>query len=246
MTKKITALLFHRITKSKTNIWEDVQEEKFKHILELIGNQWLVSPDDKPVHNENWIVTFDDGLESDYNIVYPLLLKKKIKAIFFIIANRIGKPNYLNWDQILEMTKNGLIFGSHGKSHKIMTELSIKEAKDELLCSKNILEEKLNKNIRSFSFPYGYWNKELIITAKEVGYDYIYTSQYGIVSKENNSYLPRNCINSSMNIKDIKKAMKPANCYIFKRHILQVILILIKTLIGKTNYIKLRNLIFKK
>lgn len=244
MNTNITPLLFHGITKNNPNSWEEVKKENFEYVLKIIGKEWLANPSNQNSNKRKWIITFDDGLESDYKTAYPLLLKYKIKGIFFLITDFIGKPNHLNWDQIGEMNENGMIFGSHGKSHKIMTKISHREARHELSYSKEKIETRIKKEINSFSFPYGYWNRDLIQTAEDVGYKYIYTSEYGEISGTKN-YLPRYCINSSMNKNKIQSFLHPNKIDTLKMKTMHNSIKLAKNLIGNRNYKRLRNFIFR-
>ncbi|ETJ22701.1 Polysaccharide deacetylase, partial [human gut metagenome] len=65
-----------------------------------------------------WL-TFDDGVEDFYTIVYPLLKKYKMTATNNIITDftQKEKENVLTFDQIKEMKSAGLTFESHTVNH---------------------------------------------------------------------------------------------------------------------------------
>ncbi|UCE67748.1 MAG: polysaccharide deacetylase family protein [Candidatus Zixiibacteriota bacterium] len=77
----------------------------------------------------------------------------------------------LSSDEVLEMSENGIDFGSHGCSHRILTGLDRDEVKRELIESKRILEEKTGKTISLFSYPNGDFNEEIKKLVREAGYD---------------------------------------------------------------------------
>jgi peptidoglycan/xylan/chitin deacetylase (PgdA/CDA1 family) len=81
-----------------------------------------------------------------------------------------GDNRMLNWDQVIEMTRGGIEFGSHGCSHRILTGLSASEVKEELIHSKKIIEEKLGRIITLFSYPNGDYSAEIQTIVKEAGY----------------------------------------------------------------------------
>lgn len=61
----------------------------------------------------------------------------------------------LTWDQIKEMTENGISFGAHTVSHPILSRISIEIAEREILESKNKIEEQIGKPVTSFAYPFG-------------------------------------------------------------------------------------------
>jgi len=117
-------------------------------------------------------LTFDDGLESDYTIAYPLLKEKNFSATFFIIANITSDPDEINRRflkpyQIKELSEAGFEIGSHSLSHKMLTTLSNEEIEKELKESKELLEKNYNITINSFAYPYGKYNGDIIKLAKK-------------------------------------------------------------------------------
>ncbi len=72
-----------------------------------------------PVKVDSCLLTFDDGYKDNYFIAFPLLKQYKAKATIFINTASIGHdPEYLNWNQIREMYKSGLVdFELHSHRH---------------------------------------------------------------------------------------------------------------------------------
>ncbi len=125
------------------------------------------------------IITFDDGLLDNYTNAYPILKEFGLKAYFFILAGKVGTGGYMNWGQIRELKNSGMIIGSHGVAHRILTELNDAELDYELSESKKMLEDKLGERIDFFSVPRGFYNKKVIAKAKDAGYKAVFTSVYG-------------------------------------------------------------------
>jgi peptidoglycan/xylan/chitin deacetylase (PgdA/CDA1 family) len=76
----------------------------------------------------------------------------------------------LNWDEIEEMRKQGISFGSHTVNHAILTQLPPDEARMEITQSKQMLENKLGEEIDLFAYPNGDWNDDVKEMVKEAGY----------------------------------------------------------------------------
>ena len=115
-------------------------------------------------------ITFDDGYTSDYEKAFPLLLAVGFRADFFLNTARIGKPGYLNWEQIREMQKAGMAFHSHGHSHAVLSILGPTALACELETSRKILEDKLGCSVHFLAAPYGLVNGNVIREAFRVGY----------------------------------------------------------------------------
>lgn len=69
-------------------------------------------------------------------------------------------------NKLEKVLSDGHLIGTHGHSHRILTELSYEEQYNEMLKSKNLLEQALNQPIRWFRPPYGLYNDETFKAAK--------------------------------------------------------------------------------
>lgn len=119
-------------------------------------------------------ITFDDGYKNNYDVAYPILKEFCFKAAIFMVSGRcsdnnnwLGQPNgipimdLLGWDEILEMADYGIEFGAHTLNHPHLPELSLKEAENEIVESKRLLEKHLRKDVLFFDYPYGKESQEL-------------------------------------------------------------------------------------
>lgn len=122
------------------------------------------------------VITFDDGLVDNYTNAYPILKELGLKAGFFVLVSKTGTPGFMDWGQVKELKKEGMSIGSHGMTHRILTELNDADLDYELRESKKVLEEKLACEIEHLSIPRGFCNQRVIAKAKETGYKAIFTS----------------------------------------------------------------------
>ena len=77
-------------------------------------------PPDKVV-----VLTFDDSVRSQYEIVRPILLKYGFGATFFITEGfefTSDKTNYMTWEQIKQLHADGFEIGNHTRDHVGLTE----------------------------------------------------------------------------------------------------------------------------
>jgi len=86
----------------------------------------------------------------------------------------------LSWDEIVEMDKSGICFGSHTDTHQILTAIPANVAHEEMRHSKAILEQMLGKPCRTFAYPNGNWSPEAQQVVQRVGFTRAVTTQRGI------------------------------------------------------------------
>ena len=68
---------------------------------------------EKPV-----ILTFDDGYDDNYTVLYPLLEKYQTKATIFVIGNAMGSIHKMTQAQVYELAASGLVsIQSHTYTH---------------------------------------------------------------------------------------------------------------------------------
>jgi peptidoglycan/xylan/chitin deacetylase (PgdA/CDA1 family) len=128
------------------------------------------------------VLTFDDGLSSHYELVFPALLESECRAIFFATAALINTPGYLTWGQIREMSKAGMTFGSHGLNHIDYSRLDVQTAHRQLRSSRLALEDAISKPVSCFSAPYGFLNRTLIDGANHAGFTTVCSSRPWLAS----------------------------------------------------------------
>ncbi len=123
------------------------------------------------------LLTFDDGEMNNYTVALPLLKEFGFAGHFFLIAKRVGKEGYMGWEHIRQLQSDGMVIGSHGFSHEILTNLLDTQIQEELTASKKYLERNLGLPIESISIPRGFCDDKIIRMAREAGYRYIFMSE---------------------------------------------------------------------
>ena len=106
---------------------------------------------EKPV-----ILTFDDGYDDNYTVLYPLLEKYQTKATIFVIGNAMGSTHKMTQEQVYEMAASGLVsIQSHSWSHKNMAAMGWPARVCELLRSKLALTLACGCVPTAVSYPNG-------------------------------------------------------------------------------------------
>jgi len=76
----------------------------------------------------------------------------------------------LTWEEVMQMNHNGIDFGSHGCSHRIMPALTDAEIQRELRESKRIIEQRLGREIKLFAYPNGNYSNHIREMVQDCGY----------------------------------------------------------------------------
>lgn len=187
------------------------------------------------------LITFDDGDISDYRYAYPILKELGLKGYFFILVSKVGTTGYMGWQQIRKLKDAGMVIGSHGMSHRILTELEDKELTYELSESKKILEKNLEQTVDYFSIPRGFHSKKVINKAKEAGYKAVFTSNPKDTDEFKVGRIP---VKGNWNLEHFITIVN--NGLSFKDKTEELLKNSTKKILGTKNYDRLRTRILKK
>jgi peptidoglycan/xylan/chitin deacetylase (PgdA/CDA1 family) len=196
--REIPIIMYHRFIKhnnekGKSCIYLDIKklENQFK-FLKKQGFETITFADlnDKGLisrleYGKKFIIiTIDDGYEDNYHLLFPLLKKYNFKAVIYMVTG----VNYNKWDvdsiqeskfplmnnsQLIEMVNSGLVeIGGHTLTHPDLRQLANEQLQQEISFNKLQIEKIINKNIISFSYPYGLTNKKTKHVIKKNGYKF--------------------------------------------------------------------------
>ncbi|MCY7351548.1 MAG: polysaccharide deacetylase family protein [Cytophagaceae bacterium] len=129
------------------------------------------------------ILTFDDGYEDNYHLLFPLLKKYGAKAVIYLVSGRQSNE----WDvpegekalplmheaQWQEMLASGLVeFGAHTMTHPDLSAITPEQANEEIRQSKAQLEQALGVPVRTFAYPYGRLSARVKELTRQAGFTY--------------------------------------------------------------------------
>src|SRR5688572_10636675 len=86
----------------------------------------------EPIPAKLVVLTFDDSKASHYTVVRPLLKKYGFGATFFITEGftfRTNKEDYLTWEQIAELHRDGFEIGNHTRDHMGLSKANLPRVK---------------------------------------------------------------------------------------------------------------------
>jgi peptidoglycan/xylan/chitin deacetylase (PgdA/CDA1 family) len=102
----------------------------------------------EPVPDKLVVLTFDDSVASQYSVVRPLLKQYGFGATFFIsegFSFPTNKKDYMTWEQIALLHRDGFEIGNHTRDHASVKNLSEAKLREQL--------EAINKDCERHGIP---------------------------------------------------------------------------------------------
>ena len=123
------------------------------------------------------VLTFDDGDESFYSLVFPLLLQYKYPATLFLVPGKVGQQGYLSWSNIKEIAKSGLItFGNHTMTHVYLPSFEEEGLFYEIEHSRKLMEDAIGRSVDLLAYPWGGFNSYIKDRIRKNNYKAAFTT----------------------------------------------------------------------
>jgi peptidoglycan/xylan/chitin deacetylase (PgdA/CDA1 family) len=177
--RTLAILAYHKIGEPSPGGWDTwfyVPESVFaRHLQFLKKNGWTIidrvtflrsldEPDRLPERAA--LLTFDDGYRSMREVALPVLLRSGYPSVLFVPTDYVGGRNWFDadnepdeaicdWDDLRELERCNVSVQSHGTSHRAFSDLTVPEQEEELRRSKSLIEQRLDRTVDIFSYPYG-------------------------------------------------------------------------------------------
>ncbi len=135
-----------------------------------------------PLPEQPVVLTFDDGFADFYDWALPVFARYGLTATLYITTGFIGRTALwlrhegeterpmLSWRQVIEISNSGVECGAHTHSHPQLDTLPPVAARDEIVRSKDVLEQHLGCEVTSFAYPFGYYTAHVRWLVREAGF----------------------------------------------------------------------------
>lgn len=225
----------------------DVFEEQIKLCKKnnkLVGSISEVLRNSAP-NQPSCIFTFDDGHISNFKAA-KTLHKYGYTADFFINSSNIGKKNFLDADQLIEMVKWGMSIQSHGHEHLYISDLVKEDVYHQLLKSKRLIESVTGQAVNVFAPPGGRINSGVKNIALKLNYEAIANSKPGVWDNASDKFnIPRLPILNATKLSEFEDWLNVKFTSIFNLYYKYQIKKIMKIFLGNNLYEKIRFFLLK-
>jgi peptidoglycan/xylan/chitin deacetylase (PgdA/CDA1 family) len=173
---RIPILMYHSISEKAPNAGQNdmaldtsplVFESHLKYLSE--NGYTTISPTDvvgllsseRAMDKKYVAITFDDGYRDFYINAFPVISKYGFNATVYLPTAYISTKacslmdrECLTWTEVRELHKAGVAFGSHTMSHSRLEEMSDADLEQEVLASRQTIEDELGSPVYSFAYPF--------------------------------------------------------------------------------------------
>jgi peptidoglycan/xylan/chitin deacetylase (PgdA/CDA1 family) len=204
-----TVLIYHHVSNTMPASTSISPERFVAHMDYLARNNYKIVPltelaekikRGETLPDKTIAITFDDSYADVYTSAYPILKKHGWPFTFFVNTKAVGSGKlFVSWDQLREMSKNGVTIANHTTEHNHVVRLNknetIKQWRVRIANEITEAQEKIEKEIgdapKMFAYPFGEYNVEVKQILKNMGY-LAFTQQAGVLHPETDlQTLPR-------------------------------------------------------
>ena len=128
------------------------------------------------------VLTFDDGFADFFTEALPVLKHFNFTATLYVATAFVNSTSrwlrreaemtrqMVTWEQLIEISAQGIECGSHGHRHLQLDTLPSPVVQEEIILSKQLLEQRLGGSVSSFAYPFGYYTAGARRQVQEAGY----------------------------------------------------------------------------
>ena len=177
------------------------------------------------------LISFDDGLKSNYDVAAPLLEEFGFTGWFmipasfldasstaqaeFALTNQIAHQGLhsgdlaMSWENVRDLEKRGHVITCHSMNHRrLSNSLTDNQLHEEIVLSKCLLESRLGHPVSGFTWVGGEessYSKRAFITIVEANYSEVFcTNSSPIVAHQNPLFLDRSNIESHFSLNQVR------------------------------------------
>lgn len=182
-------LIYHHVAEDTPRVSSVTAAEFRGHLQYLRDNNFQVIGLDvlidqlksgKPIADNAVVITFDDSYENNFTTAHPILQEFGYPYTIFISPGDIDKGTgpIMNWQQIKQMSEDGVLVANHAMWHEHMARPEpgeseadwLKRMRQSILDAERRIKEETGQNHQWLAYPYGEFSAKLEQLVQELGF----------------------------------------------------------------------------
>ncbi|OYW93926.1 MAG: xylanase [Alishewanella sp. 34-51-39] len=182
-------LIYHHVAEDTPRVSSVTAAEFRGHLQYLRDNHFQVIGLDvlidqlksgKPIADNAVVITFDDSYENNFTTAHPILREFGYPYTIFISPGDIDKGTgpVMNWQQIKQMSEDGVLVANHAMWHEHMARPEpgeseadwLKRMRQSILDAERRIKEETGQNHQWLAYPYGEFSAKLEQLVQELGF----------------------------------------------------------------------------
>lgn len=182
-------LIYHHVAEDTPRVSSVTAAEFRGHLQYLRDNHFQVIGLDvlidqlksgKPIADNAVVITFDDSYENNFTTAHPILQEFGYPYTIFISPGDIDKGTgpVMNWQQIKQMSEDGVLVANHAMWHEHMARPEpgeseadwLKRMRQSILDAERRIKEETGQNHQWLAYPYGEFSAKLEQLVQELGF----------------------------------------------------------------------------
>lgn len=209
-------LMYHQVGDGPNSLF--VRDQEFYDQMKYLNeNQYVVVSlaqaaemlRSRRIPEKTVALTFDDGYQTFYGKVWPVLKQYGFNATVFVITDKVNTPPFMNWDEIKILADDGVEVGCHTRTHPSLRSLASSKFDGEILQSRSAIEGNAHTAVQTFCYPSGEYRQGAVDMIRQNGYSAAVTTKYGTAGYNNDMYLlPRVRISRGITLQEFAARIK--------------------------------------
>ncbi|MGE5521572.1 MAG: polysaccharide deacetylase family protein [Candidatus Dadabacteria bacterium] len=181
--QQVPILCYHHIrdlSPGQANSGYTVDTQRFKEQMKILADSGYHSilPDQlynylvygTALPSKPFMITYDDTDLEQFTVGKTEMDKHGFKGVYFLMTISIGKPRYMNKEQIRQLADEGHAVEGHTWDHHRVDRYTGNDWQVQLDKPKKVIEDITGKKVDYFAFPFGVWSPSILPEIKNRGY----------------------------------------------------------------------------
>ncbi len=202
-------LMYHRFAEDEYPSTNIQLEQLDAHIAALRDGGFNVVPlpelidafeEGRQLPDRTVAITIDDAFRSIYERAWPRFKAAGFPFTVFVATDHVdrGHANYMTWDQIRELQKDGVTIGNHSVGHPHLPDLDVEDVRREITHAQLRFQEELGITPSLFAYPYGEASAEIAEFVRTFGFRAAFGQHSAVAFPSHDRfYLPRFALNEN-------------------------------------------------